>query len=74
MRIIHTADWHLGQFFYTKSRAAEHQAFLDWLLEQAEAQQADAIIGAGDIFDTGTPPSYARELYNRFVVKLQPTR
>lgn len=73
MRIIHTADWHLGQFFYTKSRAAEHQAFLDWLLEQAEAQQADAIIVAGDIFDTGSPPSYARELYNRFIVRLQPT-
>lgn len=73
MRIIHTADWHLGQFFYTKSRAAEHQAFLDWLLEQAEAQQVDAIIVAGDIFDTGSPPSYARELYNRFVVKLQQT-
>ncbi|QUG76913.1 exonuclease subunit SbcD [Erwinia sp. E602] len=73
MRIIHTADWHLGQFFYTKSRAAEHQAFLDWLLEQAEEQQADAIIVAGDIFDTGSPPSYARELYNRFIVRLQPT-
>lgn len=73
MRIIHTADWHLGQFFYTKSRAAEHQAFLDWLLEKAEAQQADAIIVAGDIFDTGSPPSYARELYNRFVVRLQQT-
>jgi len=73
MRIIHTADWHLGQFFYTKSRAAEHQAFLDWLLQQAETQQADAIIVAGDIFDTGSPPSYARELYNRFVVNLQQT-
>lgn len=73
MRIIHTADWHLGQFFYTKSRAAEHQAFLDWLLNQAEAEQADAIIVAGDIFDTGSPPSYARELYNRFVVNLQAT-
>lgn len=73
MRIIHTADWHLGQFFYTKSRAAEHQAFLDWLLVKAEAQQADAIIVAGDIFDTGSPPSYARELYNRFVVNLQQT-
>ena len=73
MRILHTADWHLGQFFYTKSRAAEHQAFLDWLLEQAQVQQADAIIVAGDIFDTGSPPSYARELYNRFVVNLQQT-
>jgi exonuclease SbcD len=73
MRIIHTSDWHLGQNFYTKSRAAEHQAFLDWLLAQAEHHQADAIIVAGDIFDTGSPPSYARELYNRFVVRLQQT-
>ena len=73
MRIIHTADWHLGQFFYTKSRAAEHQAFLDWLLQQVETQQVDAIIVAGDIFDTGSPPSYAREMYNRFIVNLQQT-
>lgn len=73
MRLLHTSDWHLGQNFYSKSRAAEHQAFLDWLLATAEAQQVDAIIVAGDIFDTGSPPSYARELYNRFVVSLQKT-
>lgn len=73
MRILHTSDWHLGQNFYSKSRAAEHQAFLDWLLNTAVAQEVDAIIVAGDIFDTGSPPSYARELYNRFVVKLQQT-
>lgn len=73
MRILHTSDWHLGQNFYTKSRATEHQAFLDWLLTQVEYHAVDAIIVAGDIFDTGTPPSYARELYNRFVVRLQPT-
>jgi len=73
MRIIHTADWHLGQFFYNKSRAAEHQAFLDWLLARIEAHQVDALIVAGDLFDSGTPPSYARELFNRFVVALQPT-
>lgn len=73
MRILHTSDWHLGQNFYSKSRAAEHDAFLTWLLETAEEHQVDAIIVAGDIFDTGSPPSYARELYNRFVVKLQQT-
>lgn len=73
MRIIHTSDWHLGQHFFTKSRAAEHQAFLHWLINQIEENQVDALIVAGDIFDTGSPPSYARELYNRFVVELQPT-
>ena len=72
MRIIHTADWHLGQFFYSKSRAREHQAFLDWLLDQIVQHQVDALIIAGDLFDTGSPPSYAREMFNRFVVALQP--
>ncbi|HEJ7945780.1 TPA: exonuclease subunit SbcD [Serratia liquefaciens] len=73
MRLIHTSDWHLGQYFFTKSRAAEHQAFLRWLIEQIEQHQVDALIVAGDLFDTGSPPSYARELYNRFVVELQRT-
>ena len=73
MRILHTSDWHLGQNFYSKSREAEHQAFLDWLLETAQTHQVDAIIVAGDVFDTGSPPSYARTLYNRFVVNLQQT-
>ncbi len=71
MRLLHTSDWHLGQHFYGKSRADEHRAFLDWLQQQAEQHRVDAIIVAGDLFDTGTPPSYARELYNRFVVALQ---
>ncbi|MBY4677667.1 exonuclease subunit SbcD [Marinobacterium arenosum] len=71
MRILHTSDWHLGQHFMGKSREAEHRAFLDWLLEQIERQDVDALIVAGDIFDTGTPPSYARALYNQFVVEMR---
>ncbi len=67
MRIIHTADWHLGQHFMGKSREAEHQAFLDWLLKFIKEHRIDALIVAGDIFDTGTPPSYARQMFNRFV-------
>ncbi len=70
MKIIHTSDWHLGQHFYSKSRSDEHQAFIDWLLKQVVDQQVDAVIIAGDIFDTGTPPSYARELYNQFVMRM----
>ena len=70
MRILHTSDWHLGQHFITKSRAAEHLAFINWLLNRICEQQIDAVIVAGDIFDTGAPPSYAREIYNRFVVEM----
>ncbi|WCE32270.1 exonuclease subunit SbcD [Vibrio sp. SCSIO 43137] len=70
MRILHTSDWHLGQNFFNKSRRKEHQQFIDWLLLQVEKQQIDAVIIAGDIFDSGTPPSYAREMYNQFVVDI----
>jgi exonuclease SbcD len=71
MKILHTSDWHLGQSFFTKSRKEEHQGFIDWLLQQVAAEQVDAVLIAGDIFDTGTPPSYAREMYNQFVVDMQ---
>ena len=53
MRILHTSGWHLGQNFYSKSRAAEHEAFLNWLLDTARSHEVDAMIVAGDIFDTG---------------------
>lgn len=71
MRIIHTSDWHLGQYFYGKSRANEHQQFLNWLLIQVNEHNVDAIIVAGDIFDTATPPSYARQMYFNFIRELQ---
>lgn len=70
MKILHTSDWHLGQYFYSKSRANEHQQFLNWLLEQVTQHSVDAIVLAGDIFDTSTPPSYARELYFNFINQL----
>ncbi|OWJ94222.1 exonuclease subunit SbcD [Pseudomonas sp. A46] len=73
MRILHTSDWHLGQHFMGKTRQAEHQAFCRWLIEQVEARQVDAVLIAGDIFDTGAPPSYAREQYNQFIVDLRAT-
>lgn len=74
MKILHTSDWHLGQNFFTKSRKKEHQAFLDWLLKQIDERQIDAVIVAGDIFDSTTPPSYARQLYNQFVVSISQRR
>lgn len=73
MRILHTSDWHLGQHFMGKSREAEHRAFCRWLVERVREHGVDAVIIAGDVFDTGAPPSYAREQYNRFIVELRET-
>lgn len=73
LRILHTSDWHLGQHFMGKTRHAEHQQFCAWLIEQVQAHQVDAVLIAGDIFDTGAPPSYAREQYSDFIVELRQT-
>jgi exonuclease SbcD len=70
LKIIHTSDWHLGQSFINQSRKHEHAAFLAWLIAQVQTQEVDAVIVAGDIFDTTTPPSYAREMYHQFVTQL----
>ncbi|WP_414441848.1 exonuclease subunit SbcD [Burkholderia sp. 22PA0106] len=70
MRLLHTSDWHLGQSFMGKSRQAEHQALIDWLMLRVQELAVDAVVIAGDIFDTGTPPSYARELYSQLVVRM----
>lgn len=69
-RFIHTSDWHLGQNFMNQSRESEHRLFLDWLLDQIRVHDVDCLIIAGDIFDTGTPPSYARKIYFDFLKEL----
>jgi exonuclease SbcD len=70
MTFLHTSDWHLGQNFMGKSREAEHQAFLSWLLDTIQEKAIDVLLVSGDIFDTGTPPNYALELYYNFLKQL----
>jgi exonuclease SbcD len=53
-----------------KSRIEEHEAFLSWLLEIIENKQITVLLVSGDIFDTGTPPNYALELYYNFLKQL----
>ena len=70
MRLLHTSDWHLGHKLYNYSREPEHRQFLTWLVAQIEHYAVDAVLVAGDVFDTGTPPSYARTLYYDFIATL----
>lgn len=70
MRVLHTSDWHLGQHFFGKTRQAEHAALCQWLVAQVQERAIDVVLIAGDIFDTSTPPSYAREQYNQLVIAL----
>jgi DNA repair protein SbcD/Mre11 len=67
MRLLHTSDWHLGQALHNYDRSYEHQCFLDWLLDTIVAEQADALLIAGDVFDTANPPASAQKQLYRFL-------
>lgn len=69
MRLIHTSDWHLGQTLHGQDRDYEHTLFLTWLLDQLVAHQADALLIAGDVFDTVNPPLKAQERLYDFIVR-----
>lgn len=49
IRILHTADWHLGQTFFGYDRAGEHEVFLNWLAGEIREREIDALIIAGDV-------------------------
>lgn len=70
MKILHTSDWHLGQNFMGKSRIEEHEAFLFWLIDVIKERKINLLLVSGDIFDTGTPPNYALEVYYNFLKQL----
>lgn len=67
MRLLHTSDWHLGQTLHNFDRTYEHQCFLDWLLDTIVAEQADALLIAGDVFDNANPPAAAQRQLYRFL-------
>ena len=65
MRLIHTSDWHLGRTLHGVSLLDHQQVFLDWLVGQAVARQADAVRVAGAIYDRAVPPLEAVTLLDR---------
>ena len=74
MRILHTADWHLGHRLYDRDRTPEHRAALAWLLDTIEEEKVDVLVVAGDIFDVANPSNQARELYYEFLGQLARTK
>ncbi len=70
MRILHTADWHIGHRLYEQPRIEEHRQFLDWLLAKIKEKEVDVLLVAGDIFDTALPSSGATDLYYQFLFRL----
>lgn len=70
MRILHTADWHLGARLVERDRLAEHAVFIDWLIETLRFEKIDALLVSGDVFDAANPPQDAVALYFDFLKRL----
>ncbi|WP_078381490.1 exonuclease SbcCD subunit D [Sutcliffiella halmapala] len=63
MRILHTADWHLGKTLEGRSRLPEQAQFLAELLAIVEEEKIDVVLMAGDVYDTVNPPAQAEVLF-----------
>jgi exonuclease SbcD len=70
MKILHTSDWHLGKKLDDFSRMEEQQAVLQEICEIADREQADAVLVAGDLFDTFNPPTEAVDLLYKTLKRL----
>ena len=70
MRLLHTADWHLGKQLYGQSLLEDQSQVLEQLIDLACEQQPDAILLAGDVFDRAIAPVSAVELYDEVLCSL----
>ncbi len=70
LRLLHTADWHLGKTLEGRSRLAEQEQFLDELYEIVEQEKIDVVLMAGDAFDTVNPPASAEQLFYESLARI----
>ncbi|OAD40682.1 exonuclease subunit SbcD [Polaribacter atrinae] len=73
MKILHTADWHLGHRLHEQSQFEEQSLFLNWIETYIIEQKIDVLLISGDVFDTGSPSNQSLEMYYSFLVKLNGT-
>ena len=73
MKILHTADWHLGHRLHEQSQLADQSLFLNWIENYIINQKIDMLLISGDIFDNGSPSNQSLEMYYSFLVRLKAT-
>ena len=71
MKIIHTADWHIGKKLHKHDLFVDFDLFVDWLAEKIILLEVDLLLVSGDIFDLANPSSEARSQYYRALLKLR---
>ncbi|WP_461531985.1 exonuclease SbcCD subunit D [Sinomicrobium sp.] len=67
MKILHTADWHIGQLFHEYDRTYEHRKFLEWLEIVLREEKVDVLLISGDVFDLSNPSAASVRLFYSFL-------
>lgn len=70
MRILHTADWHLGKVVNEFSMLDLQESYLKEFVQKTKELEVDAVIMAGDLYDRSIPPKEAVSLANKVFTKL----
>ena len=73
MKILHTADWHVGKTLRGRSRADEHRAVLDEIIAIARDEAVDLVLVAGDQFDRAVPSPESEEIVYDALLRLART-
>jgi exonuclease SbcD len=73
VKLLHTADWHVGKSIKGLSRLAEHEAVLADIVRVADAERVDVVVVAGDVYETTTPSPDAEALVLRTFLELRET-
>jgi exonuclease SbcD len=70
MRLLHTADWHVGSTLAGLDRLDETGKLLDELFAAAQTEHVDAVLVAGDIFDNPMPGNASQKIVFDFFARL----
>jgi exonuclease SbcD len=70
MKILITADWHIGKKLHNEDLSEDIQLFFDWLLTTIEQESIQYLLVAGDVFDHNHPSNESTRIYYQFLQKL----
>ncbi|ABW13171.1 nuclease SbcCD, D subunit [Parafrankia sp. EAN1pec] len=73
MKFLHTSDWHLGKTLKGRNRLDEQRAVLGEIIGIARKHEVDAVLVAGDVYDSAAPPAAAQQLAVQALVALRGT-
>jgi len=73
MKIIHTADWHIGKILHKQELQEDMNLFFDWLESYIIAEKVEVLLIAGDIFDMANPSNKDTKQYYNYLFRLSRT-